>query len=135
MVDGFVKVGYIYLNGAAQRGTNSEKDCIMTNIYFPGYSIGANPIHEVLNWCKVRSIIRAIRRGDNVPAFVVDGETGNCNLITGTHRCAANDILAMLGDRRRVDFITLGEMDVSDELADAVRNDDYSTIQWLLDEQ
>ena len=29
MVDGFVRVGYIYLNGAAQRGTNSEKDCIM----------------------------------------------------------------------------------------------------------
>lgn len=32
MVDGFVRVGYIYLNGAAQRGTNSEKDCIMNNV-------------------------------------------------------------------------------------------------------
>jgi len=106
----------------------------MTIAYFPGTSIGANPIHEVVSWSKVRSIIRAVRRGDDVPAFVIDGEDGNCNLITGTHRCAANDLLEMLGDHRRVDFVTLDEIVVSDELAEAIANSDYSTIQWLLDE-
>ena len=105
------------------------------NAYFPGSSIGANPIHEVLSWTKVRSIIRAVRRGDDVPAFVIDGGEGNCNLVTGTHRCAANDLLKMLGDKRRVDFVTLEEIDASDELMEAIENQDYSTVQWLLDEQ
>ena len=105
------------------------------NTYFPGSSIGANPIHEVLSWSKVRSIIRAVRRGDDVPAFVIDGVDGSCNLITGTHRCAANDLLEMLGDARRVDFVTLDEIDASEELIEAIQNEDYATVQWLLDEQ
>ena len=105
------------------------------NAYFPGSSIGANPIHEVLCWTKVRSIIRAVRRGDDVPAFVIDGVEGNCNLVTGTHRCAANDLLEMLGDNRRVDFVTFDEIDASDDLLEAIENQDYSTVQWLLDEQ
>ena len=105
------------------------------NTFFPGSSIGANPIHEVLSWTKVRSIVRALRRGDYVPAFVIDGVEGNCNLVTGTHRCAANDLLEMLGDKRRVDFVTLDEINPSDELLDAIRNEDYSTVQWILDEE
>ena len=103
--------------------------------YFPGSSIGANPIHEVLSWSKVRSIIRAVRRGDDVPSFVIDGVEGSCNLITGTHRCAANDILEMLGDKRRVEFVTLEEINASEELIEAIQNEDYATVQWLLDEQ
>lgn len=103
--------------------------------YFPGSSIGANPIHEVLSWTKVRSIIRAVRRGDDVPDFVIDGQEGNCNLITGTHRCAANDLLEMLGDNRRVGFVTIDEINPSEELLEAISNEDYATVQWILDEE
>lgn len=103
--------------------------------YFPCSSIGANPIHEVLSWTKVRSIIRAVRRGDYVPDFVIDGIEGSCNLITGTHRCAANDILEMLGDNRRVGFVTLDEISPSEELMEAISHEDYATVQWILDEE
>ena len=54
------------------------------------------PIHEVKDWGKVEKIVRSALDGDDVQPFLIDGQPGNGNLLTGTHRAAANDILREL---------------------------------------
>lgn len=87
------------------------------------YPKGYNPIHEVNDWCYVRQIIRAARRGDSIPAFVVDSE----NLLTGTHRCAANNIMEMLYEARSmspkpslIDAVQFDDLDMDDDTRDAI---------------
>ena len=66
------------------------------------YPKNVTPIHEVEDWSKVRSIVRALRKGENVPPIVTEGDT----LLTGTHRSAANDLIDMLIERKNWDTKT-----------------------------
>ena len=101
--------------------------------YFPTFHLGCNPIHEVRNWAYVRKLIRAARRGESIPAIVIDGEIGSGNMLTGTHRAAANDIMIMLGGEALIPVVSLQDMDASEELLEAVANNDYETIDLILD--
>lgn len=101
--------------------------------YYPGSSIGAQPIHPVTDWSKVRRIARAMRKGEVVPAIVIDGAAGNCSLVTGTHRVAAMELLQMLGVDVKIDMISVDDLDNADEIKDLIEQGDYSRINWLLD--
>jgi len=61
--------------------------------YYPG---GNNPLHAVKDWRKVRSMIRALRRGEGLPMVYMDGKLGSGNWLSGTHRVAASEIRAKL---------------------------------------
>lgn len=63
------------------------------------YPAKYNPLHEVRSWQYVRQIARAAIRGDEIPAILVDGD----NLLAGTHRAAANDLLERMGYGRLID--------------------------------
>ena len=78
--------------------------------YYPTYWSGCNPIHAVRDWCKVRRIIRDARRGAHIPPIIIEGDLGNGNLLTGTHRAAANDICMMLGQEPIVDYIGIEQL-------------------------
>lgn len=74
----------------------------------------------------MRKLIRDARRGDKIPPILIDGEVRNGRMLTGTHRSAANDIMAMLGDYDHlISIITLDDIEVSDDLQEAIENDDY----------
>ena len=71
-------------------------------------------LHEVRDWAKVRRLVRAARRGEKIPPYLVsDKASDRPLLITGTHRAAANDLLESLGGERLIPVIDLG--DLSDE--------------------
>jgi hypothetical protein len=93
---------------------------------------GCNPIHAVNDWCKVRALIRAAKRGDKIPSILIDCKDGN--MLTGTHRAAANRIMFSLGINAEIEVVTLDDIEVSDELQEAVEALDYETIQSLVDE-
>lgn len=103
------------------------------------YPQGYNPIHPVNDWAYVRKMIRDSRKGISIPAFVVDGES----LVTGTHRCAANNLMTMLWERREmspkpalIEAIQLEDLDIDDETREAVIEaltwEQYDTVQDLL---
>ena len=71
------------------------------------YPKGYNPIHEVMSWSKVRSMVRAIESGIDVPPFLVDGE----NLLSGTHRAVANELLERRSrTTRRIETIEFDDL-------------------------
>lgn len=102
--------------------------------YYPTLHLGCNPIHEVKDWLKVRNLIRAARRGDAIPPIVIDGQIGGGNMLNGTHRAAANDLMIKLGGDPLIPVVSLDEIEVSDELQDAIDNLDYERIDYLLDQ-
>lgn len=109
----------------------------MTN-YYPTYHHGCNPIHEVKSWSYVRSIIRAARRGEEIPPIMIEGSIGGGAMLNGTHRSAANDIMQMLEEEKDItphyiDVIEYDEEEASEELVEAVNNSDYERIDELLD--
>ena len=59
--------------------------------------------HKVNGWLKVRRFIRSLRNGRYVPPYVVD-KIGR--LMSGHHRCAANKLLELLGDSRRIPYLS-----------------------------
>ena len=98
------------------------------------YPKGLNPIHEVCDWAKVRKIVRDVLRGDKVNPILVGGE----NLLAGTHRAAANDVLEALGREQRVDTIDFDDLDEEDhedfcELKEAIEDGDFEKIDELWD--
>ena len=98
---------------------------MMTESYYP---VGVNPIHPVHRWSKVRSLVRAARRGDHIPAYAVVGD----NLLSGTHRAAANDIMEMLGEPRRIPVIDVD--DYPDGAEDLRALAEYGSIDYSGDE-
>ena len=105
-------------------------------IYFPK---GCNPIHAVRSWMYVRQIIRAARRGEVIPAIVIDGE----NLLTGTHRMTANNLMVRLSEEREmspapvlIPVVQLVSLDLTDDqkelIEDAMQTCDYGLIEELL---
>lgn len=102
--------------------------------YFPSLWSGCKPIHEVRDWCKVRKLIRDARKGIKIKPILIDGDIGNGNLLTGTHRSAANDIMMMLGEEDSlISFITLDDVKVTKKLKKAIEEDDFETINEMFD--
>ena len=101
--------------------------------YWPG---GYQAIHEVRSWLKVRQIVRAVERGYPIPPYLVDGEHGNGNLLTGTHRAAANDLLSRRRGARLIDEVALDDLDADDRTAilEAAESD-HAEIERLLAER
>ena len=100
--------------------------------YYPTYHSGLNPIHEVKNWCYVRSIVRAAMRGDDIPPIFIDGELHGGTLLAGTHRSAANDILTQIGrDDCLIDYVSYDDDIASNAMRDAYNNNDYDLIDQL----
>jgi hypothetical protein len=86
--------------------------------YYPKNVI---PIHEVQDWSKVRGIVRALKRGEEIPPIVTEGD----QLLTGTHRSAANDLIDMLIQKKNLDPKTpkVGKMNaIYDEVPENIRN-------------
>jgi hypothetical protein len=100
--------------------------------YYPTYTLGCNPLHEVRDWARVRKLIRDAQNGDIIPPIIVDTLRGG-NMLTGTHRAAANDIMQMLHERNGRDYKMIpvreiGDMAIPDEV-------DGREIQSYLHEQ
>ena len=89
-----------------------------TKKYYPNYWSGCNPPHHVKDWSLVRSLIRACKNGkaDTIPPIYIEGTLGNGNLITGTHRAAANDIITMLNERNDVQIELISWINVNNYL-------------------
>lgn len=102
--------------------------------YYPTKSLGCNPIHEVKDWCYVRKLIRAARKGVNIALILIDGEVGNCQLLAGTHRAAANDLMMMLGGEPLIDAVNINTIDTSEALKDAIMDSDYRRIDEIWDQ-
>ena len=101
--------------------------------YYPTYHLGCNPIHAVKDWAKVRKLIRDARSGADIPPILIDGPQHGGNMLTGTHRAAANDIIMMLGGQPLISVVTLDDIAASEELIAAVEESDYGRIDDLLD--
>lgn len=109
--------------------------------FYPSWA-GANPIHEVRDWSKVRSLIRSARRGDAIPAILIDGQEGSGNMLNGTHRAAANVLMRKLYDEHSawdaaepnyISHVFFDADEASDELIDAVQNGDFEQIDEIMD--
>ena len=95
------------------------------------YPKNVNPIHEVRDWSKVRSMIRSSVKGEDVPPIIRDGD----NLLTGTHRSAANDVIDMLIERgslpkntRKIPVEKFDPESVPDWVKRDLENDDFRNI-------
>ncbi len=99
--------------------------------YYPTHWLKCNPIHEVRDWCYVRRLVRAARRGEVIPPVLIDGRIGGGNMLTGTHRAAANDLMMRLGGEPLIDVVSIDDIDVPDSLQDAINNLDYEAIDDL----
>lgn len=69
---------------------------MLSNLQY--YPSKQNALHAVKDWCKVRSMIHSLRQGKNLPVVYTDGELGEGNWLSGTHRVAASEIRYKLGD-------------------------------------
>jgi hypothetical protein len=102
--------------------------------YYPTFWSGCNPIHEVKEWSYVRKLVRAAIRGEKIPAILLDGEVNSGSLLAGTHRCAANDILKMLGkEQYLIDYVVYDAETADECLIDAVESGDYGRIDEIWD--
>lgn len=97
--------------------------------YYPSCN---NPIHEVKDWCKVRKMIRALRRGESLPTVYVDGPMGSGNWLSGTHRVAASEIRAMLDGTTPYEDLDI--INIGDKLAQLYDSNDDAT-SWGYDDQ
>jgi hypothetical protein len=103
--------------------------------YYPGYF---NPLHAVVDWSKVRSIIRALDRGEKLPPVYCDAADGSGNWLSGTHRVAASEIRCLLG-RTADPYLDIGILNINDLDYDVqlmittIHADDAETACDLLD--
>lgn len=105
----------------------------LTKPYYPTYDHGCNPIHEVRNWAYVRKLVRAVRRGEIINPILISGQLRNGSMLTGTHRSAANDLLAKLGDADRIEVWSVEDMELTDEQQAAVDELDYEALDAFFD--
>ena len=101
----------------------------MIEKYKEFYPRGVNPIHEVNDWCHVRRLMRAAINGVKVNPILVDGE----NLLAGTHRMAANNLLSMLDIDAKIRVWDISDVELSDDLQAAIDDLDFSRIDELWD--
>lgn len=101
------------------------------------YPRGYNPINPVLSWQYVRRLIRAARRGEKINPILVD-DINDGNLLAGTHRLMANNIMEALGYDRRYLIPVYELCDIEDDelrarIIEAVEAEDYEDIDLLWD--
>ena len=101
--------------------------------YYPTYHHGCNPIHEVKDWAYVRKLVRAARRGETINPILIEGSIGNGSLLAGTHRSAANDLMMKLGGEPLIDVVSIDDIEISDELREAIENSDFDMIDQIWD--
>lgn len=78
-----------------------------------------------------------------MPSIIIDGEIGNGNLIAGTHRAAANDLMDMLGDSsdNRIEWVSLEDylsgIDTSTAsvLMDAISDNDFAAVDCIVNKR
>ena len=87
-------------------------------------------IHPVNSWAYVRSILRALRRGETIPPILC--ESDGAGLLAGTHRAAANDLAAALGYSQRIEIVNLVDLDEDDprrvEIQKVIEDDSYGGV-------
>ena len=111
--------------------------------YYPTAWSGCNPIHAVYDWSYVRQIIRASQSGICITPILLDGGLGGGNLLAGTHRCAANDIMQALNNKhgvvkyRLIPYVCISNIDMCDYagLQDAIDCCDYEAIDDIWDKK
>lgn len=110
----------------------------MINQYTPQVNRTA-PLHSVRSWSYVRSIMRAVRRGVELPPIVVDYRIEQ--QLTGVHRQAANELLQALSDRQGTDAPQIPVVDWRDipmgyarrkAVREAINNGLYDDLDDLL---
>jgi hypothetical protein len=100
-----------------------------------------DPLHEVRDWAKVRSMIRALRRGESLPPVYIYGPVGSGVWLSGTHRVAASEIRAKLDDLRPYEDLEIVDLGpVIESLSDEEREEWGSlepeeAVQFLLERQ
>lgn len=73
--------------------TSSNRPLRFTGVdYHPSLTSQCYTIHHVRDWCKVRALVRAWKTGSPVPPIFKHQNA----LLTGMHRCAANDLMYVL---------------------------------------
>jgi hypothetical protein len=113
--------------------------------YYP--SSGLNPIHAVNDWDYVANLIRAARRNENINPILYEGLENNGNLLAGTHRLAANEILERYGQRgKQISKVEINDVVNSpadyglsraqaEQLMAAARDGDFETIDIIWDQR
>ena len=99
-------------------------------MYYPS---GLNPIHPVQDWPKVRRMARMAIQGGSIPNILVDGE----NLLAGTHRAAANDLLERMGYDCRIEQTELEDIEgpvIKNAVLAAIEEDDYREVDNIWDQ-
>lgn len=92
-----------------------------------------NPIHEVTDFNKMRQFMRKAIKGEEVPPILTDGE----NLLAGTHRASANDVLHDLGYKVQIPSIDISEItdkNLKEKLLILAEDGDFRTIQEIWDD-
>ena len=113
--------------------------------YYPT-PYGNNPIHAVTDWDKVASIMQAAVDGEKIPFMFgvwIDNQVENGNLITGTHRAAAHELLQMIGEdemARRIEtdciHAAIERLPSDEEKAratEALATSDFETLDEIFD--
>jgi len=111
-----------------------------SNNYYPTYWSGCNPIHPVKDWDYVDKLVKDSISGSKITPILIDGRLHNGNLLAGTHRSAANDVmLEDLNDNDHLipcvylDDIQYNNIDLYNRLINACNSDDYSEIDYIWD--
>ena len=82
--------------------------------------------HDVKDWAKVRSIIRAARRGEDVAGWVEVESSSGYEALSGSHRMAAVSLSKTLG--QPID-ITPRIVEMTEYIQESLENDDYYALQ------
>ena len=93
------------------------------------YPYGATPIHEVMDWCAVRRLIRDRKNGAKIPPVLIDGALNQGNLLAGTHRMAANDLIRELGIKcEPIDWVDIDDIEIPEDMQWAIDALDFGAI-------
>lgn len=74
------------------------------------YPHSAEPLHEVKNWACVRSMIRTLRNGGELPPVYIDGPVNGGAWLSGTHRVAAAQIREQIDGTNWRDDLTIVDL-------------------------
>ncbi len=140
MINSFGGVGMATVKPVNAIGNSALSKKIMEMLskkHYPRYE-GFNPIHPVQDWAKVRKLIRDVKRGDKINPFLVEGERNNGNLLTGTHRAAANELMKKLGYPEEMMIPHVAIEDLSNhkfinELLEAAGESDFERLNNIWD--
>ena len=93
---------------------------------------GIHPIHPVRDWGKVRRFTREVEAGADYTPILTDGD----ELLTGTHRWVANELLKRRGSPYRIPVVELQLLpeDVRHGIEDSLCYRDYWQAQNVFEQ-